>query len=221
MSSKIVMPARPKPGRKPIAQEDAADKRKVQNRVAQRNFRDKRQQKLVETQAELDRVREESRVLNGNLMAEVQKLKDQLREKDAMIEQLQAANQRDGQDPRQTTLTGMGPALRVDSNVQHARNPITPPDDSGQYEIDFTAAYARPSTLKHSSSSDDFDLGGSTCGFCTDAQNCACRQGAQEAADATPQPGNCAGCRADPRRAQACRDLTETPACHAQRSSRA
>ncbi|KAI7041090.1 hypothetical protein KC366_g5458, partial [Hortaea werneckii] len=53
MSSNWTPPPRPRPGRKPIPQEDAADRRRLQNRIAQRNFRDKRQQKLYETQQEL------------------------------------------------------------------------------------------------------------------------------------------------------------------------
>ncbi|KAI7132692.1 hypothetical protein KC324_g16872, partial [Hortaea werneckii] len=54
MSSNWTPPPRPRPGRKPIPQEDAADRRRLQNRIAQRNFRDKRQQKLYETQQELE-----------------------------------------------------------------------------------------------------------------------------------------------------------------------
>ncbi|CAK4034071.1 hypothetical protein AC579_9750 [Lecanosticta acicola] len=54
MSSSVNIPQRPRPGRKPIPQEDAADRRRLQNRIAQRNFRDKRQQKLQETLHELE-----------------------------------------------------------------------------------------------------------------------------------------------------------------------
>ena len=53
MSGSVTIQARPKPGRKPIPHEDAQDRRRVQNRVAQRNFRDKRQQKLQDAVDEL------------------------------------------------------------------------------------------------------------------------------------------------------------------------
>ena len=48
LSSKVKMPSRPKPGRKPIATENAADRRRTQNRNAQRCFRDKRAAKVIE-----------------------------------------------------------------------------------------------------------------------------------------------------------------------------
>lgn len=48
MSRPVMVPDRPKPGRKPIAnEENTADRRRAQNRNAQRNFRDKRQQRVV------------------------------------------------------------------------------------------------------------------------------------------------------------------------------
>ena len=46
--------SRNKPGRKPIDEPEASDRRRTQNRLAQRNFRDKRQQKLFDTQQELE-----------------------------------------------------------------------------------------------------------------------------------------------------------------------
>ena len=50
---------RPKPGRKPLPPEDATDRRRVQNRLAQRNFRDKRQQRLSETLQQLEHNKQE------------------------------------------------------------------------------------------------------------------------------------------------------------------
>ena len=67
MSSHVVVPPRPRPGRKPIAQEDAADRRRLQNRIAQRNFRDKRQQKLYETQSELEDRKQEWKAHTSDL----------------------------------------------------------------------------------------------------------------------------------------------------------
>lgn len=59
-SRQTQMPPRPKPGRKPLPQEDAQDRRRVQNRMAQRNFRDKRAQKVSELQQDNQRIRDEA-----------------------------------------------------------------------------------------------------------------------------------------------------------------
>lgn len=60
MSAVRSVPPRPKPGRKPLPQEDAQDRRRVQNRVAQRNFRDKRAQKVSELTLDNERIRKEA-----------------------------------------------------------------------------------------------------------------------------------------------------------------
>lgn len=60
VSRTVQIPPRPKPGRKPLPHEDAQDRRRVQNRVAQRNFRDKRAMKVSELTADNDRIRRES-----------------------------------------------------------------------------------------------------------------------------------------------------------------
>lgn len=66
LSGQVTVPARPKPGRKPLPQEDAADRRRVQNRMAQRNFRDKRAQKVSELTQDNDRIRrEKDEVIRG------------------------------------------------------------------------------------------------------------------------------------------------------------
>lgn len=57
MSAGVIVPPRPKPGRKPIEPAHAQDRRRVQNRMAQRNFRDKRQLKLVEAQEENEKMK--------------------------------------------------------------------------------------------------------------------------------------------------------------------
>lgn len=67
--------ARPKPGRKPMNDpDDSQDKRKTQNRVAQRNFRDRRAQKCAELEVankELDdRYNRDMHVKNEQLMAQ-------------------------------------------------------------------------------------------------------------------------------------------------------
>ncbi|KAK5107932.1 hypothetical protein LTR62_000537 [Meristemomyces frigidus] len=58
MSSPVNLKPRPKPGRKPMVDEDKTNARRQQNRIAQRRFRDRRHQKLVETQADLHQAKE-------------------------------------------------------------------------------------------------------------------------------------------------------------------
>ena len=53
VSAARVLPPRAKPGRKPMDQDNATDRRKSQNRQAQRNFRDKRAQKVDHLQESL------------------------------------------------------------------------------------------------------------------------------------------------------------------------
>jgi len=48
------LPPRPKPGRKPMEPNTANDRRKLQNREAQRQFRDKRAQKVIELTRDLE-----------------------------------------------------------------------------------------------------------------------------------------------------------------------
>jgi hypothetical protein len=57
MTSDVQIPARSKPGRKPITDDDG-NRRREQNRTAQRKFRDSRAEKLKVTQAELVKLRD-------------------------------------------------------------------------------------------------------------------------------------------------------------------
>lgn len=87
MSSGVVVPQRPRPGRKPIPQEDAADRRRLQNRIAQRNFRDKRQQKLQEALAELEEKKQAYQNEISNLRRTLENSRQDL------LAQLEKANQ--------------------------------------------------------------------------------------------------------------------------------
>ncbi|EMC94141.1 hypothetical protein BAUCODRAFT_26337 [Baudoinia panamericana UAMH 10762] len=87
MSRVVNVPERPKPGRRPIeeTQETAQDRRRHQNRKAQRLFRDKRQQKLHETQLELEERKREYQTKvceweteKHELVKETNKLKSEL-----------------------------------------------------------------------------------------------------------------------------------------------
>lgn len=53
LSKPVVLPPRAKPGRRPMPDSSATDRRRLQNRVAQRNHRDKRQQKVADLEAHL------------------------------------------------------------------------------------------------------------------------------------------------------------------------
>lgn len=59
MSAPVSLRALPKPGRKPMPQDTATSRRREQNRQAQRNFRDKRQQRVNELADELKALRDD------------------------------------------------------------------------------------------------------------------------------------------------------------------
>lgn len=80
MSVGVVVPPRPKPGRKPIEPAHAQDRRRVQNRMAQRNFRDKRQQKLQEAQEENEKMKTERDTERMEMARERETLRQQLKQ---------------------------------------------------------------------------------------------------------------------------------------------
>lgn len=84
LSREITLKPRPKPGRKPMAdQNDSSDKRKTQNRIAQRHFRDRRAQKCNDLEIENTQLKETHRV-------EMSALREQLMQRDAHIAALLA-----------------------------------------------------------------------------------------------------------------------------------
>lgn len=259
MSSSWTPAPRPRPGRKPIPQEDAADRRRLQNRIAQRNFRDKRQQKLYETQQELEERKHEYQEHINGLQRQLEELRQERRRQvDDLTRRLDAAEQRaQAAEKEKQQLQQMYPnrgAVGYPShphapfpshglNINTSRLPTgyssampTPPEDNGFVEIDFTyhfrpahAQSTHTNALRPTVSNDsvgsgpmDYTTDGNgmniddRCGFCTDDQNCACRneqeQIAKQRADeraptVATAPGSCADCLRDPERAQACRDL--------------
>lgn len=98
LSRTVAVPARPKPGRKPLPQEDAQDRRRVQNRLAQRNFRDKRAQKVSELTADNDQLRRDMDNLikkHSNAMEGQRQETNRLKRKLETLEKdLEAANKR-------------------------------------------------------------------------------------------------------------------------------
>ncbi|KAF2170756.1 hypothetical protein M409DRAFT_51018 [Zasmidium cellare ATCC 36951] len=244
MSTSVTVPSRPRPGRKPIPQEDAADRRRLQNRIAQRNFRDKRQQKLQEALVELEdkkkqyqaeiadmnRRMEESRrstrELEQRLNAQIQSLVKQAesaeqralraeKRNQELEKQLQASKTQQQQLPSIANFRPAQPATTQTGN--HMKDLSTPPTSENGMEVDFTnfgrptgSGYGLHQTMTNDSNQMDYQTG-DHCGFCTDLQNCACAQEKAEAAAEKPVPvslpGSCDQCRADPVRAQACRDM--------------
>jgi hypothetical protein len=139
MSAKVVMPQRPKPGRKAIPDDQKDDKRRYQNRTSQRKFRDKRQQKLADTQAELDTVRAELIAQQGEFRRETQELKDKIQHKDALIEKLQKelseGTEHAGEHLQQANANFHGP-LHLDTNVHFEPNDMHT-DDSAYPQSNF------------------------------------------------------------------------------------
>ncbi|KAK4501414.1 hypothetical protein PRZ48_007223 [Zasmidium cellare] len=250
MSSSVTVPSRPRPGRKPIPQEDAADRRRLQNRIAQRNFRDKRQQKLHETLTELDdnkreyqatladmsrRVedgRQAYRELETRFNAQSERIQavldrteslerrnqDLERRNEELEKQLKAAQSQQQQLPSIANFRAAEPVIT--RNPLNQPNEATPPRSENDMEIDFTtfgrnaqAGFGLQQTTTNDSNQMDYQTA-DHCGFCTDAQNCACAQEKAAVAAAAAEkpvpvslPGSCDQCRADPVRAQACRDM--------------
>jgi hypothetical protein len=236
MSSSVTIPARPRPGRKPLPADEQVDRRRMQNRVAQRNFRDKRQQKLVETQQELEAKKQEYRdevsKYERNLDAIHKEYKAQLAEQQAQLNNqqariaelsrlLQQAQERAQQfeerakaaEQRQGNYTGR-PALGVDTNARgpHIHDEITPPH-SDDYAQDFTNFRTRGHTLKLTPSNESINSGqgnAKDCGFCTGNTFCPCEHARLET-ERRPalsvQPGGCDQCQRDPQRRAACMAL--------------
>jgi hypothetical protein len=230
MSGEIKVPPRPKPGRKPIKTEGDVDRRRIQNRLAQRNFRDKRQQKLADTQHELQLQKEhyeeelgELRRTVDDLSRENKRLQNDLNTALAQLSAISPGNQQVPMmqlpNPRRRPLI-TGPPIGPGSDL------TTPPHDRFPQEVDFTEMYGRPQRRQRLLSGtmtgaarpsiadstrmdfveemdDDDEL---KCGFCTDDGNCQCKQ-KEVPMDIEAGPGSCNACQQDPERAAACRKV--------------
>jgi hypothetical protein len=234
LSREITLKPRPKPGRKPMAdQNDSSDKRKTQNRIAQRHFRDRRAQKCNDLELENSQLKETHR-------AEVSALREQLMQRDAHVtallaEKVDAAAERARIDSELSQLRERNAVLQrelgmfcilpyihtliliiqprcrqaspcqcprfspsgmfrtanhslktiiltptqrtaITSNlISSVHQILTPPSDNDphdEYEVDFTNIYAtrKPSAFTSGLGTDEH------CGFCSDVENCICRQ---------------------------------------------
>jgi hypothetical protein len=277
MSKSVDVPKRPKPGRKPMAPEQSEDRRRVQNRKAQRNFRDKRQVKMAALEAEIAHLKSNMQADWGDILSVNYKLEEHIKKQHEFMLQQDAERMRDHVEkmrdhaeinrlralldqsplppPAPRHPNGLGPRpslpqlntrIRYDSNaimtsddsVNHARSAKGACNGNGEYssgeaqdanedhglrETDFTNMHARPKYVAGASSSSESltlsnpDNDGEHCHFCynpNDPEHCPCKMHAQDAAKRASQSGagNCADCRADPDRAQACRDLAAAAA---------
>ncbi|KXL47483.1 MAG: hypothetical protein FE78DRAFT_29980 [Acidomyces sp. 'richmondensis'] len=180
VSTEYEIISRPRPGRKPMDSEHAADRRRLQNRVAQRNFRDKRQQKLMDIVTEL----EERKKAYEKVVNQLQRDLDRVRqEKKRAVEELtqrwQTAENRVQEleaQMREMVATGSAnnpfPNLRIDGRTSGSSaippaSITTPPE-----EIDFTN-WRSDQTGTHLTNR-------SNCGFCTDPGNCVCADERQQ-----------------------------------------
>jgi hypothetical protein len=101
------LPPRAKPGRKPMEHDHANDRRKVQNRQAQRNFRDKRAQKVDDLQranAELTARLEEAERQTANEFHEQQQRINKLVIEKAALERKAASWERKYEEERKLRL---------------------------------------------------------------------------------------------------------------------
>jgi len=95
-SRAYIIPPRPKPGRKPKADSENDERRRKQNRDAQRQFRDRRAQRVYELQEALDDTnqhhikRQNQHVLEcQSLRQQLNQAKSQLAERELLVTQLQ------------------------------------------------------------------------------------------------------------------------------------
>ncbi|KEQ94953.1 hypothetical protein AUEXF2481DRAFT_40203 [Aureobasidium subglaciale EXF-2481] len=259
LSQQVILKARPKPGRKPMVDhDDSSDKRKTQNRVAQRNFRDRRAQKCQDLEAENAKLKDEhadamaklhndisalqaaliqSTAEKANLIAEkaradleCSQAKERILEmqKELDAAKLHHAHSHAAQ-PQRSNITS--------NSVSSVHHILTPPSDNYDHqddqEQDFTFMFSsrKPSAYAPVSPEDH-------CGFCSDVENCICRQQEElnkslppiDSSRATTQPkmpldistpsfleaptnasgpGTCDMCLADPEKARQCRELAE------------
>lgn len=223
MSAPVTIPARPRPGRRPIQHADPADRRRVQNRVAQRNFRDRRQRRVEELEEELQTRRRDYENQLADLERRLQREKDEAiqwqnraKELDQRVKALEwQANNRVAEPMRTDSghrrenpySTNTSTSFGMPSSNIGGSNVPTPPEDDF-HETDFTQIF-RPM------GSNDSQMGGTgesdQCGFCTNNDFCLCKNLSPTAEDnsrlSKTAPGTCEACLADPEKARECREI--------------
>ena len=186
-----------------MPESEANDRRRKQNRDAQRNFRDKRATKVADLSRDVEAQRQEKVEQAGEYERTIQDLRDELVRTQVELKKVQTALQE---------MTER--ALTAENNVRNAaveehfrasgfqnprvvRNgPAQPamPNDTMNFPIpvDFTDIFGNNENQDN-------------CGFCTDETNCTCK--AEQTKKRKVAPGSCDACQLDPERAEACRSL--------------
>lgn len=179
------IPPRARPGRRPMSGDNSSDRRKLQNRESQRAYRDRRADRVkeleqnLESAAKLHRDALTSWMLEKHqLQSELHKCRSKLREMEMQREIASAS------DPSPTT-EHLPPQHYKKQKISHDHDRIVPnmPVPATQpeaMEIDFTNMFAErptaPSLATWPAAEQD------NCGFCTDQQNCSCKEVLQTAA---------------------------------------
>lgn len=180
VSNEYEIISRPRPGRKPMDSEHAADRRRLQNRVAQRNFRDKRQQKLMDIVTELEERKKAYEKVVNQLQRDLDRVRqEKKRAVDELTQRWQTAENRVQEleaQMREVIVTSSGNAqfskLCIDgrpsgSSAILPTSITTPPE-----EVDFTNWRGEQGGTHLTSRSN--------CGFCTDPGNCVCADERQQ-----------------------------------------
>jgi len=199
---------------------NADDRRKLQNREAQRCFRDRRQQKLQECEKELSDLRnqknESTKAFQNQILdlqrrqAEDRQTINSLSERNAFLERQHASLEEKLRQLEQKSLEDKEPT----KTEQHSSLPSPSSlEDDMDYATDFTLQFA-----KSKNTSSLYGTAGH-CGFCDDTTACACKMAAAAATPIEPPvqrndptitlPGGCDRCLNDPEQAARCRGLAK------------
>ncbi|THV04835.1 hypothetical protein K435DRAFT_835116 [Dendrothele bispora CBS 962.96] len=221
-SKEWVIQPKPKPGRKPKKDpaasnpvEDSDGKgRRVQNRAAQRAFRERKQSQLAELQARVQSYEQGEIERNVALQSIAKRLKEEnevlrrennlLRERIAALEQDQQSSRTNGKRWRDDSPSSVS---SISASTSAPRKPSPPsmassPDSNASSEAPFSPipmeAHLSSSTipniidLSSTTKSDSFDthsvFRGFGCGFCTEGTPCVCREAFQAPADVVAPP---------------------------------
>lgn len=184
-----VIPPRPKPGRKP-ATDDPPSKRKQQNREAQRAFRQRKTQKMEETNRDLQHALDERRAQADSHQREVTNLNGALTEERARSDGLKRKVDQltsDNDTMRQQLDFMQDKLLKLERDMEYYRrlppqNQLTPPawrgdgDDEARGDTGPTSAppsHSAPITLPPLIRS-DIAAPKDGCGKCADNGDCPC-----------------------------------------------
>lgn len=122
LSREWVLPPRPKPGRKPLADEPPT-KRKAQNRAAQRAFRERRANRVAELEDHIMRLQREASIKEGALQAEIGELKAKNAELERRVRELSVQSsprERSERSGSEISMNGMNNIIRATSIASSA-----------------------------------------------------------------------------------------------------